>query len=52
MKLMTVTLALATGGSMAMAQNRIDTQLPSAPELAAYDSIYIGVKTLEMTNPD
>jgi predicted dienelactone hydrolase len=33
------------------AQNRIDTQLPSAPNLAAYGEYAIGVKTIDITNP-
>jgi len=35
----------------ALAENRIDTQRPDAPELAAYGEHEIGVRTLEMTNP-
>lgn len=35
-----------------MAENRIDTQLPSAPDLAAYGDLPVGVRTLEMVNPD
>lgn len=35
----------------AFAENRIDTQRPDAPELAAYGDHEIGVRTLEMTNP-
>jgi predicted dienelactone hydrolase len=34
-----------------MAENRIDTQLPSAPELAAYGNLAVGVRQLEMVNP-
>jgi predicted dienelactone hydrolase len=33
------------------AQNRIDTQRPDAPELAAYGQYAIGVKTLKIINP-
>ena len=33
------------------AKNRIDTQRPDAPELAAYGQYSIGVKTLKITNP-
>ena len=33
------------------AQNRIDTQLPNAPNLAAYGEYAIGVKTIDITNP-
>jgi predicted dienelactone hydrolase len=35
-----------------MAENRIDTQLPGAPELAAYGDLPVGVRQLEMVNPD
>jgi predicted dienelactone hydrolase len=50
----TAPLALAIGlaGTMAMAENRIDTQLPGAPELAAYGDLPVGVRQLEMVNPD
>lgn len=34
------------------ANNRIDTQLPGAPELAAYGDYTVGVRTIELTNPD
>jgi len=37
--------------SAAMAENRIDGQLPSAPELAAYGDLAVGVRQLEMVNP-
>ena len=43
-----VTAGLASG---AVAENRIDTQRPDAPELAAYGAHKIGVRTIEMTNP-
>lgn len=36
----------------AMAENRIDTQRPDAPELAAYGAFPIGVRTVTYTNPD
>ncbi|MGI9354005.1 MAG: alpha/beta hydrolase family protein, partial [Rhizobiaceae bacterium] len=35
----------------AFAENRIDTQRPDAPELAAYGDHEIGVRTLELINP-
>ncbi len=35
----------------AFAENRIDTQRPDAPELAAYGKHEVGVRTVEMTNP-
>ena len=34
------------------ADNRIDTQLPNAPELAAYGDFNVGVRTYEVVNPD
>lgn len=34
------------------AENRIDTQRPDAPELAAYGPFAIGVRTLEVVNPN
>lgn len=43
-----VTAGVATG---AFAENRIDTQRPDAPELAAYGAHKVGVRTIEMTNP-
>lgn len=43
-----VTAGLASG---AYAENRIDTQRPDAPELAAYGELKVGVRTIEMTNP-
>jgi predicted dienelactone hydrolase len=46
----TSALSLMVGG--AMAENRIDMQLPSAPDLAAYGDLPVGVRTLEMVNPD
>ncbi|MBO9453122.1 dienelactone hydrolase [Tropicibacter sp. R16_0] len=35
-----------------MAENRIDTQLPNAPELAAYGELNVGVRQLELVNPN
>ena len=40
------------GATMAHAENRIDTQLPSAPALAAYGAHAVGVQAFTMTNPD
>ncbi|MEP3329014.1 dienelactone hydrolase [Sedimentitalea sp.] len=34
-----------------MADNLIDTQLPNAPELAAYGDLNVGVRQIEMVNP-
>ncbi|KAJ04846.1 alpha/beta hydrolase family protein [Sulfitobacter mediterraneus] len=39
-------------GSASLAENPIDTQLPSAPELAAYGEMPVGVRQLEMVNAD
>ena len=46
-------LALVTSALWAAAQpsNRIDTQRPDAPELAAYGDHDIGVRTLELVDP-
>ena len=41
---------LMCGG--AMAQNRIDQIRPDAPALAAHGEAAIGVRTLEVSNPD
>lgn len=35
-----------------MSENRIDLQRPDAPELAAYGEHAVGVRTIEMRNPD
>jgi len=40
---------MAAGGAVA---NPIDTQLPGAPELSAYGDLPVGVRQLEMVNPD
>ena len=45
-------IALLFSATIAGADNRIDTQRPDAPELAAYGEHAIGVQTLELTNPD
>ncbi|MEQ8737147.1 MAG: dienelactone hydrolase, partial [Hoeflea sp.] len=48
-------VALAAGaasGTVAVAENRIDTQRNDAPELAAYGDFKVGVRTLELVNPD
>ena len=39
----------AAGGAVA---NPIDTQLPSAPALSAYGALPVGVRQLELVNPD
>ena len=47
-----VTIAICFSGMSVHADNRIDTQLPGAPELAAYGSYNIGVRTYDVINPD
>ncbi|MEM7289299.1 MAG: dienelactone hydrolase, partial [Pseudomonadota bacterium] len=37
--------------NLVAAENRIDTQLPGAPELAAYGTLPVGVRTVELVNP-
>jgi len=44
--------ASALSGFSAIAENRIDTQLPGSPELAAYGDYKTGVRTLDVVNPD
>ena len=39
-------------GHGSSAVNRIDTQRPDAPELAAYGAHKVGVRTMTITNPD
>lgn len=48
----TALLAASLAAGAAQAENRIDRQLPNAPELAAYGDHAVGVRTLEMVNPD
>ncbi len=50
---LTVAVCLSlTAPGVGLAENRIDTQLPGAPELAAYGDLPVGVRQLEMMNPD
>ena len=51
-KTIPTSVAAVLTGSMLMAQNPIDTQLPNAPDLAAYGGFAVGVRQLEMVNPD
>lgn len=47
------TLAIGlTAAGMGHAENRIDTQLPSAPALAAYGDLPVGVRQIELSNPN
>lgn len=48
----TALLAASLTAGAAQAENWIDRQLPNAPELAAYGDHAVGVRTLEMVNPD
>ena len=48
----TALLAASLTAGAAQAENRIDRQLPNAPELAAYGDHAVGVRTPEMVNPD
>lgn len=40
------------GSTALRAENRIDTQRPDAPELAAYGTLETGVRPLDLVNPD
>lgn len=40
------------GLQIVSAENRIDRQLPGAPALSNYGDFAVGVRTLELTNPD
>ena len=44
---MTLVISTSVNG-----QNRIDTQRPDAPKLAAYGKHKVGVRTLELVNPN
>ena len=44
-------LLLAMAATPVFAQNRIDTQLPNAPALAAYGALPVGVRQIDMVNP-
>ncbi len=44
-------VALGLSATAGLAENRIDIQLPTAPELAAYGALPVGVRQLEMVNP-
>ncbi len=46
-------MMVVAGSGLAVAQeNRIDLIRPDAPELAAYGDLAIGVRTIELSNPD
>lgn len=42
----------ALASSVVSAENRIDTQLPGSPELAAYGNYKTGVRTVDVVNPN
>lgn len=53
--LQTTGLALASlivASGMGFAENRIDRQLPGAPEMAAYGAFAVGVRSVTIVNPD
>ncbi len=45
-------LLILLGGAVAQSDNRIDLQRPDAPELAAFGDHAVGVRTLEVVDPD
>lgn len=47
-----IVLLLVLGSALAQSDNRIDLQRPDAPELAAFGDHDVGVRTLEVTDPD
>lgn len=47
-----IALLLVLGGAIAQSDNRIDLQRPDAPELAAFGDHAVGVRTLEVVDPD
>lgn len=51
-KMMKTALPIALIASGAAWANPIDTQLPGAPALAAYGDLPVGVRQLDMVNPD
>ena len=44
-------LVLPLLGGTALAENRIDTQLPGAPALAAYGAYEVGARPIDLVNP-
>ncbi len=45
-------IAVAVSAALHAQNNRIDTVSPSAPELAAYGPLAIGVRTIEVTDTE
>ena len=52
MRMPLMALAVWMGANGAMAENRIDGQRPGAPELAAYGEMAVGVRRVDLVNPD
>lgn len=50
--LFALALLMAPAWSAAQASDRVDVQRPDAPELAAYGVYDVGVRTLELVDPD
>ncbi len=49
--ILTTLMGIGLFGTPSYGQNRIDTQRPDAPALAAYGDLSIGVRTLKFVNP-
>jgi predicted dienelactone hydrolase len=47
-----LTVVAGFAAPMAWAENRVDTQLPNAPELAAYGDMAVGVRQIELVHAD
>ncbi|MFU8888762.1 MAG: dienelactone hydrolase, partial [Trueperaceae bacterium] len=47
-----IALVVLLGSAFAQSDNRIDLQRPDAPELAAFGGQAVGVRTLEVVDPD
>ena len=47
-----LTVVASVAAPMAWAENRVDTQLPNAPELAAYGDMAVGVRQIDLVHAD
>ena len=47
-----LTVVAGIAAPMAWAENRVDTQLPNAPELAAYGDMAVGVRQIDLVHAD
>ncbi|WP_341234414.1 dienelactone hydrolase [uncultured Sulfitobacter sp.] len=47
-----LTVVAGVAAPMAWAENRVDTQLPNAPELAAYGDMAVGVRQIDLVHAD